>query len=441
MLIEPQFRTAFADRLWSGNARLARMIAFEVELAAAEADLGLIPADAANAIRAAGEADGLDAAAVFEAARDAGNPAIPFASSFTAHVSAMNKDAGRYVHFGATSQDVIDTAHMLALKATRDQMRVDLARVAERLRLLALDHAETPIAARTLLQQATPITFGAKAAHWLLAIRRSLAALDRLDATDLLVQLAGASGTLAVLNPHGPAVRAGLARRLGLGDPQANWQTTREPLLTVAGAFVGAMQTAAKIAGDIQLLASTEIGELAEGLRSGGGGSSAMPHKRNPVDSLVPIAAVHVASGLLASLAASGVQEQERSPGRWHAEWTILPVLTTLALASIDRLAELIENISVDAPRMRANLDLLQGLLASEALSAALAAHLGRAEAKSLSGELVARVRSQNRHLREIAQDEPRVTAVLPADQLDAIFEYRDAVAAGAAEAQRIAEG
>lgn len=440
MLIEPQFRTAFSDHLWSGKARLARMIAFEVELAAAEADLGVIPADASAAIRAAGEAEGLDATAIFEAARDAGNPAIPFASAFTAHVSAMARDAGRYVHFGATSQDVIDTAHMLALKATRDQVLTDLGRVAHRLATLAIEHAETPIAARTLLQQATPITFGAKAAHWLLAIRRSMAALERLDASDLLVQLAGASGTLAVLNPHGPAVRARLAARLGLGDPSGNWQTTREPVLAVASSFLGAMQAAAKIAGDIQLLASTEIGELAEGLRSGGGGSSAMPHKRNPVDSLVPVAAVHVASGLLASLAASGVQEQERSPGRWHAEWTILPILTTLVLASSDRLADLVENMSVDAPRMRANLDLLQGLLASEALSSALAAKLGRAEAKNVSGELVGKVRAENRHLREIASDDPRVTAVLSADQLRAIFEYRDAVAAGAAEARRIAK-
>ena len=439
MLIEPQFRTATADHLWSAAARLKRMIAFEVELASAEAEVGIVPVAAADAIRAAGEAEGLDAAAIYDAARDAGNPAIPFASAFTAHVTTMNKDAGRYVHFGATSQDVIDTAHMLALKATRDQMLLDLGRVAERLRALALDHAETPIAARTLLQQATPITFGAKAAHWLLAIRRSMAALDRLGQTDLLVQLAGASGTLAVLHPHGAPVRAGLARRLGLGDPHGNWQTAREPMLSIAATFVGAIQAAAKIAGDIQLLASTEIGELSEGLRAGGGGSSAMPHKRNPVDSLVPVAAAHVAGGLLASLTTAGIQEQERSPGRWHAEWTILPILSTLALASCDRLAELVENLAIDAPRMRANLDLLDGLLASEALSSALAGKLGRAEAKSLSSDLVARVRREGRHLREIAAGDPRVTDVLTLAELTAIFEYRDAVDAGAADARRIA--
>jgi 3-carboxy-cis,cis-muconate cycloisomerase len=251
--------------------------------------------------------------------------------------------------------------------------------------------------------------------------------------------LAGASGTLAVLHPHGAAVRVRLAERLELGDPQGNWQTTREPMLAVASALVGAIQVAAKIAGDIQLLTSTEIGELAEGLRSGGGGSSAMPHKRNPVDSLVPVAAAQIAGGLLAGLATSGTQEQERSPGRWHAEWTILPLLSTLALASSDRLAALLDGLSVDAPRMRANLDLLDGLLASEALSSALAAKLGRAEAKALSGVLVARVRSEGRHLRDIAADEPRVTAVLSPDTLAAIFDYRNAVAAAAADARRIA--
>ena len=439
MLIEPQFRTSVSDQIWSARARLARMVAFEVELAATEADIGLIPQAAADAIRAASLADGLDATSIFEAARDAGNPAIPFASAFTAHVTALNKDAGRFVHFGATSQDVIDTAHMLALKATCDQVLKDLDRVKSSLTALAQRYAETPIAARTLLQQATPITFGAKAAHWLLAIRRSYASIDRLIETDLLVQLAGASGTLAVLNPHGSAVRAGLARRLGLADPLGNWQTTREPLLAIASALVGAMQSAAKIAGDIQLLASTEVGELAEGLRAGGGGSSAMPHKRNPVDSLVPIAAAHIGSGLLASLSASGIQEQERSPGRWHAEWTILPVVSTLALASADRLATLVETLTVDEARMRSNLDLLGGLLASEALSSALAAKLGRADAKALSGELVAKVRSEGRHLRDIALSDPRVSSALSPENLSDIFDYRDAIAAAATEAHRIA--
>jgi 3-carboxy-cis,cis-muconate cycloisomerase len=252
------------------------------------------------------------------------------------------------------------------------------------------------------------------------------------------VQLAGASGTLAVLTPDGPAVRAALARRLDLADPGANWQTTRDPMLTIASCLVGAMQTAAKIAGDIQLLAATEFGEVAEGLRAGGGGSSAMPHKRNPVDSLVPVAAVHVAGGLLSGLATAGVHEQERSPGRWHAEWTILPILSTLAIASADRLAALIADLSVDAPRMRANLDTLDGLLASEALASALAAELGRTEAKALSGELVKRVRAESRHLADIAASEPRVTAVLSPEALAAIFGYRDAIAAAAAEARRI---
>jgi 3-carboxy-cis,cis-muconate cycloisomerase len=165
-----------------------------------------------------------------------------------------------------------------------------------------------------LLQQATPITFGVKAAHWRAALIRARKSLEQVGDTCLLVQLAGASGTLAVLHPHGADVRAALARRLGLGDPGANWQTDRTPVLTLCAAFVGAVQAAAKIAGDIQLLASTEIGELAEGLRAGGGGSSAMPHKRNPVDSLAPVAALPILSGLLAALGQAGRRSRSAVP-------------------------------------------------------------------------------------------------------------------------------
>lgn len=438
MLIEPQFRTEISDHLWSGKARLQRMVAFEVELAGAEADCGLIPQAAAEGIRLAGAAEGLEAGAIFEAARNAGNPAIPFASAFTAHVASLDKAASRHVHFGATSQDVIDTAHMLALKATVTQLTVDVVRALDRLRDLALTHAETPIAARTLLQQATPITFGAKAAHWYLGLKTASIALEASRQRDLLVQLAGASGTLAVLHPHGSAVRARLAARLGLGDPQGNWQTARSPLVALASAIVGVVQMAAKIAGDIQFLGSTEVGEVAETLRAGGGGSSAMPHKRNPVDSLVPVAALPIVSGLLAALGGSGVQEQERSPGRWHAEWTVIPVLSTLALAATEKLAALLDGLSIDDARMRANLDRLDGLLASEALSSALSEVIGRTEAKALSGELVARVRDDRRHLRDIATSDERVTAILSPEKLAAIFGYHDAIAAAAADARRI---
>ena len=437
MILEPQFRTSRSEHLWSSRARLARMIAFEVELAAAEAEVGLIPSSAAEAIRAAAGAEGLDAETIFLAARDAGNPAIPFAASFTAHVTSLDRDAGRYVHFGATSQDVIDTAMMLALAATVAAVRSDLARAIERLQQLASDHAATPIAARTLLQQATPITFGAKAADWCRGLTRAEARLEGLSAGDLVVQLAGASGTLAVLHPHGPAVRAGLARRLGLADPGGNWQTLRDPVLTVASALASTIALAGKIAGDLQFLAATEIGEVAEGLRAGGGGSSAMPHKRNPVDSLVPVAAAAIAPGLVAGLGAASQQEQERSPGRWHAEWVLLPLLSTLALASADRLAALLDGLTVDPSRMAENLDHLNGLLASEALSSALAKQLGRTEAKAISAELVERVRTGQGHLRAIAAADPRVTAVLTAADLADIFEFRAAIAAAEAEALR----
>jgi 3-carboxy-cis,cis-muconate cycloisomerase len=439
MLIEPQFRTDISYDIWSGKARLERMIAFEVELAAAQADCGLIPQAAADGIRHAGEAEGLDAGAIFEAARNAGNPAIPFAAAFTQHVASLDKTASRHVHFGATSQDVIDTAHMLALKATIAHMAGDLARALDRLKALALTYAETPIAARTLLQQATPITFGAKAAHWYLGLKTATSALEAARARDLLVQLAGASGTLAVLHPHGATVRARLAERLGLSDPHGNWQTARSPLVGISSAILGVVQMAAKIAGDIQFLASTEVGEVAETLRAGGGGSSAMPHKRNPVDSLVPVAALPIISGLVAALGSAGAQEQERSPGRWHAEWSVIPVVTTLALATTEKLADLLEGLTVDDARMRANLDRLDGLLASEALSSALAETIGRADAKALSGELVAKVRDERRHLRDIASSDARVTAILSSERLDAIFGYQDAIAAAAADARRIA--
>lgn len=438
MLIETQFRSAAADAIWRLEARLQRMLAFEAALAAAQAECDLIPADAASTITAVCATQQAEDVAAFDEAATAGNPAIPFVKRLTARVATRDAQAARYVHFGATSQDVIDTAMVIGLATTARGIEVRLDASIDALAALARRHARTPIAARTLLQQATPITFGLKAAQWRAALQRARVGLAALHRDALAVQLGGATGTLATMAPRGPAIRAALARRLDLADPGLCWHTIRDRILAIATAFAMVAGAAAKIAGDITLLMQTEIGELRERAEAGRGGSSAMPHKRNPVDPLVPIAVLPIIAGLVSSLVATQAQAHERAAGAWHAEWIALPQLSALTLAATERLADLIAGIEVDETRMAANLALHRGALATEALAAELATRLGRAEAHRLVESLVARSQAERCDLATLAAAEPLITGALDGDRLRAIFTYAGPVAAAAAELDRL---
>jgi 3-carboxy-cis,cis-muconate cycloisomerase len=358
------------------RALLQAMLDVEGALAEAAADSGVVPRPAAEAIVARCQADLFDLAALGRAADSAGNPVVPLVRELTAGVAAHAKP---WVHLGATSQDVLDSALMLvAVRATAPMLR-GLDAAVDACARLAEQHRDTVMAARTLGQQAAPTTFGLKAANWLAAL---LDAGARLAAarTALPVQLGGAAGTLAGLGPAGPAVADRLAERLGLAASALPWHTRRQPLLDLTAGLGALLAATGKVALDIGLLAQTEVGEVAEG-GAGRGGSSAMPHKRNPVDAVLVTAAARRAPGLIATLFAAAAQEHERAAGAWHAEWEPLLELLRLAGSAAGRTHRLLAGLDVRPARMRANLDASGGLVMAEAVAARLAPALGRSAA------------------------------------------------------------
>jgi 3-carboxy-cis,cis-muconate cycloisomerase len=383
-LLVPLFADAGAAAALSGEARLQAMLDFEAALAEAEAAVGVVPASCVAPIRAAARADLYDAGAIARDAARAGNLAIPLVAHLTRRVAATDQEAARYVHWGATSQDAIDPGLVLQLRAAVPHVLRPLLRAAAAAAAQAERHAGTPMAGRTWLQHATPTTFGLKAAGWLDALQR---VHDRLEAAldeALVVQFGGASGTLAALGTAGPAVAEALGAALGLRVPDLPWHAQRDRLAHLAGALGAATGALGKIARDLALLAQTEVGEAWERPEAGRGGSSTMPHKRNPLGAAVALAAAARAPGLVATVLGAMPQEHERALGGWQAEWQALPELVLAASGAARAVADVLETLVVDPARMRANLESTGGLVMAEAASMALAPHVGLPEARAL---------------------------------------------------------
>jgi 3-carboxy-cis,cis-muconate cycloisomerase len=366
------------------------MLDVEAALAEAEATNGVIPREAATAIRAAAKADLYDIAAIESEAERAGNLAIPLVRQLTSRVASTNADAARFVHWGATSQDIIDTGLVLQLRAAVPLMVRDFSRAADAAAKHAERHIKTVMAGRTWLQQATPITFGLKAAGWCDALDRATARVEsRLNDASVL-QFGGASGTLAALGDRGPAIAASLGKALQLSVPAMPWHAQRDRLAALACAIGVATGTSGKIGRDLGLLAQTEVGEAHEPA-SHAGGSSTMPHKRNPVRASVIVAAALRAPGLVATILSAMLQEHERGLGGWQAEWQVLPDLVVTAAGAAHALAEALEALVVDSTRMRANLDLTGGLTMAEAIAMRLAQKVGKHEAHTMIERAAAR--------------------------------------------------
>jgi 3-carboxy-cis,cis-muconate cycloisomerase len=362
----------------SDRSRIQAMLDVEAALTDAQAMLGIVPRDVVSPIRAAARAELYDARAIAEEAAGAGNLAIPLVRHMTRHVAASSPDAAKYVHWGATSQDIIDTGTVLQLRAAVPPIFRHLVRAEVAAARHAREHVGSAMPGRTWLQQATPITFGLKAAGWLDALDRQRAALAAaLDEASVL-QFGGASGTLASLGDRGPDVADRLAELLGLTVPALPWHAHRDRFVHVACALGIICGVTGKIARDLSLLAQTEVGEVREGR---GGGSSTMPHKQNPVGASVALAASVRAPGLVASMLAAMPQEHERGLGGWQAEWAVLPELVLATAGASRAIADALETLTVDTARMRRNLDLTNGLVMAEAVSMALAQVMGKAEA------------------------------------------------------------
>jgi 3-carboxy-cis,cis-muconate cycloisomerase len=413
---EGLFTTSEMAAAFSPETHVREMLAFEAALARAEARAGVIPPEAADAIAAGCRVEWFDVAALYREAATAGTPAIPLVRLLTERVA---EDARGYVHWGATSQDAIDTALMLQMREGLGLLEADLLGVCARCADLAARHRRTLMAGRTLLQQALPITFGLKAARWLALATRQVRALRERRARSLAVQFGGAAGTLASLGGAGIRVAVLLGEELGLPLPDLPWHAERDRGAAIA-ATVGVTASAmAKIAGDITLLAQTEVGEAAEVAAPGKGGSSALPQKRNPVDAVAALAAARLALGVVPVVLAAMAQEHERAVGGWQAEWVAIPELFRYTAGAVARVRGAVSGLTVDAGRMRANLARDGGLLMSESLAMALAAHVGRPEAQRIVQTVGRRALAEGLTLTQAAHADARVGAALSPEDID----------------------
>lgn len=415
-----QFSTPEMSAIFSGGSLVARMLEFEAALARAQARAGLIAEEAAKAIASRCNVELFDIAALYRDAADAGTPAIPLVRMLTERVGG---DAGKFVHWGATSQDAIDTATILQI---RDGLRLLIGRlldVAAGCGALAERHRHTPMAGRTLLQHAVPITFGLKAARWLAQSTRLVQSLRRLQDHALVVQLGGAAGTLAALGSAGVSVMELLAAELKLGAPDLPWHTERDRMAEVAsslGIVAGAM---GKIASDISLLTQTEVGEVTETSTGAAGRSSTMPHKRNPVEATAAMACARLALGVVPTVLSAAVQEHERAVGGWQAEWQAVPDLFRFTAGAVEWVHRALGHLQVDAERMRANLDLTRGLIMAEALTMALAPSLGRPEAYRIAQRLSDRAAQTGAHLKDLAASDQQVQSALGREVIAKVFD------------------
>jgi 3-carboxy-cis,cis-muconate cycloisomerase len=397
------------------TAYLVAMLDAEAALAYAEAQAGLIPREDAETIGAFCRADRYDLAELGRDAAAGGNPVIPLVRALTSAVYEADPEAAKHVHRGATSQDILDTAAMLVAYRALGPLLADLTATAETAARLADTHRATLMPGRTLLQHALPITFGLTAAGWLVALDAAADRLFQVRDDRLAVQLGGASGTLASLGGSGVEVVTAYAEVLGLAEPVVPWHTDRTRVAELAGALGTVAGAVAKIGRDITLLAQTEVAEVREGAP---GGSSTMPHKRNPVSAVSAVAAAQRAPGLVSSLYGAMAQEHQRGAGSWHAEWLPLRDLLGTVGSAVAALRDCLGGLEVDADRMRANLDLTGGHLLTERVTTVLGTKLGRLAAHDAVTTASAESLASGRPLGEVL-----VEAGIEADEVAALLD------------------
>ena len=425
-LFDPLFRYDALDKLFSDEACIQGMLDFEAALARAESASGIVPASQAQIIAGKCRAEHFDLSAIAKDAALAGNLAIPLVKKLTELVAHEDKDGARFVHWGATSQDAIDTGCILQVRGAFDLIDEDLARLTGTLVTLAETHRATPVVARTWMQQALPTTFGFIVAGWLDAVSRHRKRLAEIKPRVLALQFGGAVGTLAALGGRGPQVTKVLADELRLSLPCVPWHTHRDRIAEIATTLGLCTGTLGKIARDISLHAQTEIAELAEPIFEGRGGSSTMPHKRNPVACAVVIAAATRVPGLVNTLLSAMPQEEQRGLGGWHAEWETLPDIVRLSGGALHHLAEMLPGLEVDTQRMRHNLELTNGLIFAEAITMALGDRMGKMPAHLLVEAACKKSREQKRHLKDILREESGLRGHLTPADLESLFDTRN---------------
>jgi 3-carboxy-cis,cis-muconate cycloisomerase len=425
-LFDELFSFQELQKVLSDESTVQRMLDFEAALASAEARAGVIPEGAAHTIAEHCRAQLFDLSLIVKQAAQAGNLAIPLVKMLTEAVAKDDRDAARFVHWGATSQDAIDTGFVLQLRDALQLIEKDLARLSDTLVALAMEHRNTPIVGRTWMQQALPSTFGFIVAGWLDALLRDRQRLREARSRILTLQFGGAVGTLAALRARGPGVAKALADELRLTLPESPWHTQRDRVAesaTLLGLLTG---TLGKIAGDISLHSQTEIAELSEPTGEGRGGSSTMPHKRNPVRCAIVLQAAARVPGLVATMLSAMPQEYQRGLGSWHAEWETLPQILRLTGGALHHLAQMLPSLHVDKERMLQNLEMTRGLIFAEAVSMALAERLGKMPAHQLLENAVNKARAEGRHLKDVLREEPGLRGHLTPADLESLFEVNN---------------
>jgi 3-carboxy-cis,cis-muconate cycloisomerase len=412
---------ALAD-VFSDESILQAMLDFEIALARVEARMGIIPQRAADAIAANVESDTFDLPQLSRDTMRAGTPTIPFVKALTELVRTKDAAAAGFVHWGATSQDVSDTALILLLKRARSYIESDLQRAEFALSTLSDEHKSVAMLGRTLLQPAPPITFGLKAAGWAGAIRRGRERVSHAFDEALVVQFGGASGTLAALGDQGIKVAQDLATDLKLATPDAPWHTHRDRLASLMCACGVVAGSIGKIARDISLLMQAEVNEAAEPSSPGRGGSSTMPHKRNPIGCAVTLAATNRLPGLVASFLSSMSQEHERAVGGIQSEWiTVADIVRSTGLAA-SSIAEIAEGLTIDTDRMRENLEATRGTVFAEKVMIVLGEKIGRDKAHHLLEDATRRAITTDRHLADVLAETSEIATHLDSAALQSMF-------------------
>ncbi len=413
------FSTPEMKQVFSDNGTLARYTETEVALALAEGKLGLIPAEAAKTIAERASQIALDMDRLERETHNVGYPILPLVHQLAEGLG----DAGKFLHWGATTQDIMDTALVLQIRAGLDLVAADLRGVAEQLRRLSAEYRDTPMAGRTHLQHALPVTFGLKTAIWLGMVERNLERLQQLRPRVLVGQFAGAGGTLASLGQRGLDVQVAMMAELKLGVPETTWHTARDGLAETAQ-WLGLVTTClAKMALDVSLMMANEFGEVFEPFVQGRGASSTMPQKRNPISCEVMIGAAKTVRHL-AGLALDGaVQDFERATGPWQAEWVALPEAFLHTAGAVSQALFMLTGLEVDTQRMRQNLDSTGGLIVAEAVMMGLAPALGRNEAHDVVYAACRVALEQKRTLADVLKANDDVTRLVSLAQIDAMCE------------------
>lgn len=426
-LFTPMLRHSPLTEIFSDENTLQGMLDFEAALALACAQCGVIPESAIKVISAQCQADKLDVLALAQAAAGAGNLAIPLVKQLTANVKQQDEQAARYVHWGATSQDVIDTSLILQLREALDASETLLEQLICTLTQQIQSHRQSVMPGRTWMQHALPITFGLKLAGTLDALLRWQQRLHEMKPRILVLQFGGAAGTLASLKEQGISVSQALANALALNQADTPWHSQRDRLLEVAAWFAGVSSTLGKFANDFALLMQTEVAEVGEPVAEGRGGSSTMPHKRNPVSCAAILTATTRIPGLMATMYASQNQQHERALGGWQAEWETIPQFVTLAGGVMQTTLELLSGMQVNTAKMRANLDITHGLIMAESVTLALAKSIGKQAAHHLVEQLCHRALDENQPLALLLSQHPEVTPHLSSTQIKHLLDPQQA--------------